>query len=61
MVLVLVAIAGACIFGFVTSIIFNWASGKSALWSMWLGAALFIAGAAAASLGVVLFLRRWAN
>jgi hypothetical protein len=54
-VLVLAAIAGACIFGFVTSIVFPWASGKSALWSMWIGAALFIAGAAAALLGIVLF------
>ena len=61
MVLVLVAIAGACAFGFLTSLVFNWASGRSALWNMFLGAAIFLAGVAAASLGIVLFVRRLSN
>ena len=61
MVLVLVAVASACLFGFITSLVFNWASGKSALWNMGLGAVLFIAGAVAASLGIVLFIRQLSN
>ena len=61
MLLVLLAIAGVCVFGFLLSLIFNWASGKSALWKMWLGAVIVIAGAAAASRGIVLLIRRLAN
>ena len=61
MVLVLVAIAAACLFAFITSLVFNWASGKSALWNMWLGAVLFIAGAVVASLGILLLIRRSSN
>jgi len=61
MVLALIAVAGACVFGFIVSLVFNWASGKSALWNMCLGAVLFLAGAVAGSLGIVLLIRRMSN
>ena len=53
----LLALLGACALGFAASIVFTWASGKSALWNMAFGAALVLAGAAGLLLAVVIIVR----
>jgi hypothetical protein len=53
----LLALLGACAFGYAASIVFTWASDKSALWNMAFGAALVLAGAAALLLAVVIIMR----
>ncbi len=53
------AIACACVIGFATSFVMNWASGKSAVWSMGFAVAVVLALAAVVLLGVVLAMRRF--
>jgi hypothetical protein len=57
LVALLLALLGACAFGFAASVIFTWASGKSALWNMAFGAALVLLGAAGLLLAVVIIMR----
>jgi hypothetical protein len=53
----LVALVVACVFASAASILFTWASGKSALWNMAFAAALVLAAAAGLLLAVVIIMR----
>jgi hypothetical protein len=48
----------ACVFGLATSMLFNWASGKSALWNIGFFIALVLIAAAVLLLAVTLLSRR---
>ena len=56
----LAAILLAAIFGLIASIVFSWASGKSAMWNLGFGAVLVLGGAAILMVIVVILMRQFA-
>ena len=58
MVLALIVAVLACAFGLATSMLFNWASGKSALWNIGFFIVLVLIGAAVLLLALTLLSRQ---
>ena len=56
---VLIAIVAAAVFGLLASIVFSWASNRSAVWNIGFGAALVLATATALLVAVVIAMRRF--
>ena len=54
------AIIAAALFGLLASIVFSWASNRSAAWNIGFGAALVLATAAVLLVAVVIAMRRFA-
>ena len=56
---ILLAIVAAAGFGFVASIVFSWASNRSAAWNLAFGAAIVLGTAAGLLTAVVIAMRRF--
>ena len=54
-----IAVIVAAVFGLLVSIVFSWASNRSAVWNIGFGAALVLATAAALLVAVVIAMRRF--
>jgi hypothetical protein len=61
MVLVLIVVAAACVFGVVASLIISWASGKSGFWNIGFGVVIALAGAGVLLITVALLMRRFSH
>jgi len=57
---VLITTAAAAAFGLIASIVFSWASNRSAAWNIGFGAALVLATATSLLVAVVIAMRRFA-
>lgn len=60
-VTLLAVIVAAAVFALLASIVFNWASGKSAMWNLGFGAVIVLGGAVLLLAIAVLLMRRFAN
>ena len=58
---ILISIVVAATFGFLASIVFSWASNRSAAWNLAFGAALVLATAASLLAAVVIAMRRFSH
>ena len=61
MMTLLAVIVLAAAFGLIASIVFNWASGKSAMWNLGFGAAIVLGGATILLVITILLMRRFPN
>ena len=55
------AVLAACAIGVASSVVFTWASGKSAVWNIGFAVALVLAAAGSLLLALVLVMRRLSN
>ena len=55
------AVLGAAVLGVGASMVFSWASGKSALWNIGFAAAVVLASAGILLIGVIVVMRQFAG
>ena len=58
---ILIAVIAAAAFGLIASIVFSWASNRSAVWNIGFGAALVLGTAAGLLVAVVIAMRRFSH
>jgi len=56
---IVIAAVAACAFGLIASIVFSWASNRSAAWNLAFGAALVLATATGLLVAVLIAMRRF--
>jgi hypothetical protein len=56
-----VAIVAAAVFGLIASIVFSWASNRSAAWNLAFGAALVLGAAAGLLVAVMVVMRQFSH
>jgi hypothetical protein len=56
---IVIAAVAACAFGLIASIVFSWASNRSAAWNLAFGAAIVLGTAAGLLTAVVIAMRRF--
>ena len=61
MIPIAIVVVAACALGFGSSLMFTWASRKSALWNIGLGAIVVVTAAGVLMIAAALLMRRFSN